>query len=105
MSINGKVSTLFAVLDELTEDDALAVVSHLKHRFGWSGTLVTYGWAEEVWLDETDPFTDRPFSDFVWECVRSTSEFDRLTHETQQVQATALVEAVGRVRKFLRGEV
>lgn len=101
MSAYDKVSTL---LDDLTEDDAIAVVSRLKHRFRWAGTVVTYGWAEQVWLDETDPFTDRPFSDFVWECVRSTGEFDRLDCETHQVQASALNEAVGRVRKFLRGE-
>lgn len=103
MSIDSKLSTL---VDDLTEDDALALVTRLKSRFGWAGTVLTYGWAEEVWHNsEWDPFTDRPFSDFVWECVRSTGEFSRLDGETQRVQETALVEAIARVRKFLRGEV
>lgn len=103
MSINDK---LFTLVDDLTEDDALALVIRLRSRFGWGVTVLTYGWAEEVWHNsDWDPFTDRPFSDFVWECVRSTVEFSRLDGETHQVQATALDEAIARVRKFLRGEV
>lgn len=101
MSAYDKVS---AQVDDLTEDDAIALVHRLKHKFGWAGTVVTYKWAEDVWREEADPFTDRPFSDFVWECVRATSEFGRVDHETHHVQASALDEAIARVRKFLRGE-
>jgi hypothetical protein len=91
-------------VDELSEDDALAIVTRLKCRFGWKGTFIVRSWAEQHWVEVTDPFSELSFSDFVWECIGKTKEFDRIDCETLQVQTTALYEGVARVRRFLNGE-
>jgi hypothetical protein len=97
-----EVSTL---VDDLNEDDALAIVNRIAGRFGWKATVITRDWAEQVWKEETDPFTELTFSDFVWDCLRQTKEFQKVNLETHQVQTTALYEAVARVRQFLNGEL
>lgn len=57
-------------IDNITEDEAIALYHSLSNRFGWRGTFFTREDAENSWTEyheQTEPFTDE-----TWNKVTST---------------------------------